>query len=49
MKKNQGFAKNFLLCRLVRRCLGSLTNFILIQIEIYTLLEGQDIKKKYIL
>jgi hypothetical protein len=36
-KKNQGFARNFLLCRLVRRSLGFETNFLLIKNEIHTL------------
>jgi hypothetical protein len=36
-KKNQGFAKNFLLCRLVHWCLGSSTNFLLIKVKIHTL------------
>jgi hypothetical protein len=37
LKKNQGFAKNFLLCRLVRRSLGFHTNFLLIKVEKHTL------------
>jgi hypothetical protein len=36
-KSNQGFAKNFLLCILVRRSLGFKTNFLLIKVEIHTL------------